>query len=87
MKKNYEYRSKDKICMRFQSFYLIPLTPEIQPGCIVRNCDFVNSKVHKLVYNGSIFPNSFASVKGNQYMNCQSLQRVFAPLNFVWQGY
>ena len=53
----------------------------MEPGYIVKNHDFMNSKLHKSVVIGSILPNSFAMVKVDQYMNCQSLPSVVDVLN------
>ena len=74
--KNYEYRSTHKNSMRFQSWQLFSPCSEIEPGYIVKNHDFMNWKLHKSVVSGPIFPNSFATVKLDQYMNCQSIPRV-----------
>ena len=41
----------------------------------------MNWKLHKSVGNGPIFPNPFATVKLDQYMNCQSLPRTDDVLN------
>ena len=54
----------------------------MEPGYIVKNHDFMNSKLHKSVVIGSIFPNSFAMVKVDQYMNCQSLPSIVDVLNW-----
>ena len=72
---------KTNIFMRFQNWYPISLDVEVQPGCIVRNPDLMNSNIHKLVVIGPIFSNSFATVKGDQYMNCQSVLGVADQLN------
>ena len=62
--------------MRFQSWQLFSPSSEIEPGYIVKNHDFMNLKLHKSVVSGPIFSNSFAKVKLDQYMNCQSIPRV-----------
>ena len=45
----------------------------MEPSYIVKNYDFIYSKLHKSVVIGQIFPNSFAMVKVDQYTNIQSL--------------
>ena len=54
----------------------------MEPGYIVKNHDFMNSKLHKSVVIGPIYPKSFAMVKVDQYMNCQSLPSIVEVSNW-----
>ena len=47
----------------------------------------MNSKLHKSAVIWPIYPNSFAMVKVDQYMNCQSLPSIVEVSNWFYNQF